>query len=134
MEIITCIAIGATGEFLSGLMGIGGTTILTTLMLFFLKMTQQQAQGASLAIICLSFFILYKKGHVNLNVAALVGVGFILRGIMSSYLADAMPGANFKKVLRCLSYSCSCKNTFFQIRIYVPHFCNAFRNISIFNQ
>ncbi|MCA6072121.1 MAG: sulfite exporter TauE/SafE family protein [Endomicrobium sp.] len=102
MEIITCIAIGIIGGFLSGLMGIGGATILMTLMLFFLKMTQHQAQGTSLAIICLSFFsmlVYYKKGHVNLNVAALIGVGFILGGIMGSYLADAMPEQILKKCL-----------------------------------
>ncbi|MCA6071516.1 MAG: sulfite exporter TauE/SafE family protein [Endomicrobium sp.] len=100
MEIITCIAIGVAGGFLSGLMGVGGASILTTLMLFFLKMTQQQAQGTCLAVICLSFFsvlVYYKKGHVNLNVAALVGVGFILGGIVGSYLAGAMPEQILKK-------------------------------------
>ena len=41
--------------------------------------------------------VYYKKGYVNLNVAALIGVGFILGGIIGSYLADAMPEQILKK-------------------------------------
>jgi uncharacterized membrane protein YfcA len=46
---------GLAGGILSGLMGVGGGIILIPLMVLLLKMTQHQAQGTSLAVICLSF-------------------------------------------------------------------------------
>jgi uncharacterized membrane protein YfcA len=55
MQIWTCVAIGLAGGILIGLLGIGGGVILMPLMIFLLKMTQRQAQGTSLAVICLSF-------------------------------------------------------------------------------
>jgi uncharacterized membrane protein YfcA len=90
---------------LSGLLGIGGGIILIPLMIFILKMTQHQAQGTSLAIICLSFFsmlVYYKKGHVNLSIAVLIGLGFIVGGVLGSYLADFLPNQILKKFFAVL--------------------------------
>jgi uncharacterized membrane protein YfcA len=101
MEILTvCIATGLIGGFFGGLLGIGGATILIPLMTVFLKMTQHQAQGTSLAIMSLSFFsmfVYYKKGYVDLNIALLVGIGFILGGIIGANIASAFPGYVLRK-------------------------------------
>ncbi|MDR2457536.1 MAG: sulfite exporter TauE/SafE family protein [Clostridiales Family XIII bacterium] len=94
MQSWTCIAIGLAGGVLSGLLGIGGGIVLIPLMVFLLKMTQHQAQGTSLAVICLSFIsvlVYYKKGHINLSVATLIGVGFILGGFLGAYFAGCLP-------------------------------------------
>ncbi|MDR2458074.1 MAG: sulfite exporter TauE/SafE family protein, partial [Clostridiales Family XIII bacterium] len=99
------IFIGLSGGMLSGLLGIGGGIILIPLMIFILKMTQHQAQGTSLAIICLSFFsmlVYYKKGHVNLSIAVLIGLGFIVGGVLGSYLADFLPNQILKKFFAVL--------------------------------
>jgi uncharacterized membrane protein YfcA len=105
MEILICIGIGFCGGILGGLLGIGGATVLIPLMIVVLKMTQHQAQGTSLAIICLSFFsmlVYYKKGHVNLNFAALIGIGFILGGVVGAHIADLIPEYILKKCFAIL--------------------------------
>ncbi|AKL97671.1 sulfite exporter TauE/SafE family protein [Endomicrobium proavitum] len=105
MEIITCIAIGVAGGILSGLMGVGGGIVLIPLMVIFLHMGQHQAQGTSLAIIMLSFvsmFVYYKKGHVNLTVAALIGIGFIIGGLIGAHFATSIPEHALKKIFAVL--------------------------------
>jgi uncharacterized membrane protein YfcA len=101
LEIIAYTVIGIAGGILSGLFGVGGGIVLVPLMIIFLKMNQYQAQGTSLAIICLSFIsmlIYYKKGYVNLNIAALVGIGFIVGGFIGAHFATALPEYILKKV------------------------------------
>ena len=105
MDIITCILIGIAGGILSGLMGVGGGIVLIPLMIIFLKMTQHQAQGTSLAIIMLSvvsMLVYYKKGHVDLSVAALIGIGFIIGGLIGAHLAIAIPEHILKKCFAVL--------------------------------
>jgi uncharacterized membrane protein YfcA len=79
---------------------VGGASILIPLMVIVLKMTQHQAQGTSLAIMTLSFFpmlVYYKKGYVNLTIAALIGLGFIIGGFMGAIIADMLPENILKK-------------------------------------
>ena len=105
MDVTSCILIGLTGGILSGLMGVGGGIVLIPLMVIFLKMTQHQAQGTSLAIITLSIvsmLIYYKKGHVNLSIAALIGVGFIIGGLIGAHLAAIIPENILKKLFAVL--------------------------------
>jgi uncharacterized membrane protein YfcA len=105
MQIWTCVAIGLAGGILSGLMGVGGGIILIPLMVLLLKMTQHQAQGTSLAVICLSFvsvLVYYKKGHASLNVAALIGLGFVAGGFLGSYIADFLPEQILRKCFAVL--------------------------------
>jgi uncharacterized membrane protein YfcA len=68
-------------------------------------MTQHQAQGTSLAVICLSFgsmLIYYKRGHINFSIAALIGLGFVAGGFLGSYLADFLPEHILKKCFAAL--------------------------------
>ena len=105
MELLTYIGIGIAGGLLSGLMGGGGALILIPLMLIFLKMTQHQAQGTSLAVIMFSFvsmLVYYKKGYVNLGLAALIGIGFIIGGLIGSNLAVGIPEHILKKCFAVL--------------------------------
>ncbi len=117
MEIITCVGIGLAGGILSGLMGVGGGIVLVPLMVFFLKMTQHQAQGTSLAIIMLSFFAMftyYKKGHVDLGIAALIGIGFIIGGLIGAHFATALPENVLKKFFGVLLIIVAAKMLFFK--------------------
>lgn len=105
MEAVICIGIGLVGGVLSGLMGVGGGIVLIPLMVLFLKTTQHQAQGTSLAIISLSLFAMlayYKKGYVNLPVAAFIGVGFVAGGILGAHFAALIPSDILKKCFAVL--------------------------------
>ncbi|MDR2426194.1 MAG: sulfite exporter TauE/SafE family protein [Endomicrobium sp.] len=117
METAICIGIGLAGGVLSGLMGVGGGIILIPLMIIFLKMTQHQAQGTSLAIIMLSFFsmlVYYKKGYVNLIVAALIGIGFIAGGFIGAYFAASLPENLLRKCFAVLMIAVAVKMLFFK--------------------
>ncbi|MCL2145026.1 MAG: sulfite exporter TauE/SafE family protein [Endomicrobia bacterium] len=117
MDILTCLFIGLSGGILSGLMGVGGGIVLIPLMIIFLKMTQHQAQGTSLAVIMLSFvsmMVYYKKGHVNLGIAALIGAGFILGGFIGAYFAAALPENILRKCFAVLMIIVACKMLFFK--------------------
>jgi uncharacterized membrane protein YfcA len=105
METLICIGIGFCGGILGGLLGIGGATVMIPLMLVLLKMTQHQAQGTSLAVMCFSFFsmlVYYKKGYVNLGIAALIGIGFTLGGVIGANIADLLPEYILKKCFAIL--------------------------------
>ncbi|MDR1696245.1 MAG: sulfite exporter TauE/SafE family protein [Endomicrobium sp.] len=115
MDILTCLGIGLAGGILSGLMGVGGGIVLIPLMVIFLKMTQHQAQGASLAIIMLSFvsmIVYYKKGYVNPGIAALIGVGFIAGGLIGAYFATSLPEHVLKKCFAVLLFVAAFKMMF----------------------
>ncbi len=117
METGICIGIGLAGGILSGLMGVGGGIVLIPLMIFFLKMTQHQAQGTSLAIIMLSFvsmLVYYKKGHVNLGIAALIGIGFVIGGLIGSYFATSLPEHILRKCFGVLLIIVAVKMLFFK--------------------
>ncbi|MDR0956490.1 MAG: sulfite exporter TauE/SafE family protein [Endomicrobium sp.] len=101
MGFLIYIIIGTSAGILGGLLGIGGSTILIPFMLIFLKMSQHQAQGTALAVICLSFFsmlVYYKKGYVNLTIAALIGIGFVIGGFLGASVVDAVPEHILKKM------------------------------------
>jgi uncharacterized membrane protein YfcA len=105
MQTLTCVVIGLAGGILSGILGIGGGIILIPLMIFLLKITQHQAQGISLAVICLSFIsvlVYYKKGHINLSIAALIGLGFVIGGFLGAYFAEYLPDQVLRKCFAVL--------------------------------
>jgi uncharacterized membrane protein YfcA len=112
-----CISIGLAGGVLSGLMGIGGGIILIPLMIIFLKMTQHQAQGISLAVIMLSFFsmlVYYKKGYVNVGAACLIVIGFISVVLIGAHAAASVPEHILRKCFALLMMAVACKMLFFK--------------------
>src|ERR1044071_8978369 len=86
--IITAILIGLAAGMLSGLVGVGGGIIMVPALVFFMKYTQHQAQGTSLAVLTLPVVIfgsLYyyhqcqKMGTpVDLKIVGLVCAGFFV--------------------------------------------------------
>jgi uncharacterized membrane protein YfcA len=117
MELTTYILIGIAGGFLSGLMGVGGGIILIPLMTIFLGMTQHQAQGTSLGIIMFSFvsaMVYYKKGYVNLTTVLLIGIGFIIGGLLGSHSAAALPDIVLKKCFAILMIVIAVRMLFFK--------------------
>ncbi|MDR2772222.1 MAG: sulfite exporter TauE/SafE family protein [Elusimicrobiota bacterium] len=110
-------AIGFAGGILSGMFGVGGGLILIPLMTIFLKMGQHQAQGASLGIIMFSFvsmLVYYKNGYVDLKVVVLIGIGFILGGLISSHIAVSLPENILKKCFGVFLIVVACKMLFFK--------------------
>ena len=96
------VLIGLIGGILSGLTGLGGGFIMVPLLVYLFGMTQHAAQGTSLAVLLpplglLAFLQYYRNGHVDVQVAVLVALGFFVGGYVGGSLAQMIPGPLLRK-------------------------------------
>lgn len=90
-EILFIILGLAAGTF-SGVIGLGGGVIIVPALVFLFGLTQQQAQGTTLALMVppigiLAAYAYYQQGYVDLKIAALICVGFIIGGWLGAKIA-----------------------------------------------
>ena len=116
--VLIIIIIGIVAGFLSGLIGIGGGLVIVPALVFFAGMSQQSAQGTSLALILLPvglFAVLayYKQGHVDVKIVVLLAVGFIVGSIFGSKIALTLPQETIKKIFAILMILVAIKMIFF---------------------
>jgi len=93
---IGAILLGVAVGTISGLVGIGGGAFLIPALVAFYGMSQLRAQGTSIAILLLpigamAFWKYQKAGHVDLRIALLVAVGFMLGGWIGGSVAQQLP-------------------------------------------
>ncbi len=91
--IIYLVLIGVSAGVLSGFIGIGGGIIIVPGLLYLVGLTQLQAQGTSLALMLppigiLAFMQYYKAGNVDLKVASIVAVTFVIGGLIGGKYAQ----------------------------------------------
>ena len=94
-KLIILILIGIVAGIMSGFIGIGGGVIIVPALVYFLGLTQFQAQGTSLAIMLppvgiMAFMNYYKADNVNLKYAAIIAITFIIGGYLGSKIALRM--------------------------------------------
>ena len=87
----------------SGVMGLGGGSIMIPVMVLALHMTQQQAHGTSLAVmippVTLPAVIeYYRKGHVDLRVAGWMALGVLAGSFFGAWIATSLPKEMLKLV------------------------------------
>lgn len=87
----------------SGLIGIGGATIIIPALVFIFKFDQHTAQGTTLAMMVppiglLAAWVYYKAGFVDIRVAAILAVGFIFGGLVGARYATQLPGPTLQRV------------------------------------
>jgi uncharacterized membrane protein YfcA len=93
--ILILIIIGLTAGILSGLVGVGGGIIMVPLFVFFLGLTQHNAQGLSLAVMLppVTFLAVYNYhtagngGNIDWRIAITVSILFIIGGFIGSKIA-----------------------------------------------
>jgi hypothetical protein len=103
MEIFGLLLIGILSGTLSGLLGIGGATILIPALLIIFKMTQHMAQGTSIAALLLPVGILaamkyYQAGNVNIKFAVFMAIGFLIGGYIGAVIAQPLPDVMLRKL------------------------------------
>ncbi len=101
--ILILISIGLLAGILSGFVGVGGGIIMVPALVFFLGLTQFEAQGTSLAIMIPPVGILavmnyWKTGNVNINYAIVICATFIIGGYLGSKLSLKLPQNTVKLV------------------------------------
>ncbi len=116
--LIILILVGLCAGFLSGLIGIGGGVIIVPALVFFVGLTQKQAQGTSLGILLLPVGILavmqyYKQGYLNVNYAIVVAIAFVVGGLLGSKLAISLSDAKVKKIFAVIMMLIAIKMLFF---------------------
>lgn len=112
------IVLGLVTGIFSGLVGLGGGAIVIPGLVYFFGMSQHMAQGTSLAMMIppigiLAVWTYYKHGHVNVKVAAILIIGFLLGSLIGAKLAIAIPAALMKKIMGASLIAIGIKMVFF---------------------
>ena len=92
----------AVGAF-SGLMGLGGGSVMIPVMVLGFAMTQQKAHGTSLAVMCLPVVLpavlkYWRHGNVDWRVALWMAAGFVIGSFFGALLANRMSVGALKLV------------------------------------
>lgn len=95
------IGIGVLAGMLSGFIGVGGGLIIVPALIYFLGLTQFQAQGTSLAIMLPPIGIMavmnyYRTDNVNMTYAVIIAISFIIGGYLGSKIALRMSPVHVK--------------------------------------
>ncbi len=101
-EILFIILGLAAGTF-SGVVGLGGGVIIVPALVFLFGLSQQQAQGTTLALMVppigiLAAYSYYQQGYVDLKIAALICLGFIFGGWIGAKIAIQLPKEALQKI------------------------------------
>jgi uncharacterized membrane protein YfcA len=97
------ILLGVVAGIFSGLIGIGGGIIIVPALIFIFGLTQQQAQGTTLALLVppigfLAAYTYYKQGNVDLKIAGLICIGFIVGSLFGAKIANTLSNAVLQKI------------------------------------
>lgn len=90
--IIILLLIGLAAGVLSGFVGIGGGVIIVPALIYFMSLTQHEAQGTSLFILLLpiGFLAVYnywKADQINWGYGSFIAVAFVVGGYFGSKLS-----------------------------------------------
>jgi hypothetical protein len=103
VTVIGLILIGVMAGIISGLVGIGGGIVIVPALVFIFGFSQHMSQGTTLALMVppiglLAAWQYYKQGYVDIKIAALVAVGFIVGGYFGGKLAVTFSEQVLKRV------------------------------------
>jgi uncharacterized protein len=106
-QLIVLVLVGILAGLLSGFVGVGGGIIIVPAMIYFLHLSQKDAQGISLAVLLMPVGILgvmnyYKAGHINFGYSFIIAIGFILGSYYGSKYALKLPEHKVKFVFGIL--------------------------------
>ncbi len=95
MTLQTILILSIMGLFagiLSGFVGVGGGVIIVPALVFFLGLTQHEAQGTSLfvlmmPVVALAVLNYWKAGNVNWKFALIIATTFLVGGFIGSKLS-----------------------------------------------
>ena len=103
MNAVSYMLLGLVAGILSGLIGIGGGTIIVPVLVLFFGMSQHLAQGTTLALLVPPIGILaawqyYREGCVDFHVAGLICLGFVIGGLAGAKMATSLSNTVLEKI------------------------------------
>lgn len=101
--ILILIVIGVAAGVLSGVVGVGGGIIMVPALIYFMAMSQHEAQGTSLAVMLppiglLAAWNYHKAGALNWKFAIIMALAFIIGGYFGSKIALSIDQRMLKKI------------------------------------
>ncbi len=99
--------LGVLAGILSGLFGIGGGVVIVPALVMLFGLSQQTAQGTTLAMLSIPVSIVAainytKAGMISWKVALMLAAGFMIGGFIGSKIAIGIDGAVMKKLFAIL--------------------------------
>ncbi|MBI1838453.1 MAG: sulfite exporter TauE/SafE family protein [Flavobacteriia bacterium] len=90
--IIILLLIGLLAGLLSGFVGVGGGVVIVPALVYFLGVSQHQAQGTSLFILLLPVGLLAvnnyaKNGSINWTYGIIIAIAFVIGGYFGSKIS-----------------------------------------------
>ena len=112
--------LGVLAGIMSGVVGIGGGIILVPALVFVFGLSQHQAQGTTLALLVppigfMAAWTYWKQGYVDIRVAALICIGFILGSFFGAKALNRPVGPGLAARVRCHAPAYRSENGFRQI-------------------
>ena len=103
MIIAGYVLLGVVAGIFSGLLGIGGGTIVVPALVYLFGMTLHKAQGTILAaflppVAFLAFWKYYQTGNTDLKAAAFIAAGIFLGGLAGAMISLSLSEAVLKRV------------------------------------
>jgi uncharacterized membrane protein YfcA len=108
-NILLYLLVGLAAGVISGLIGIGGGTIIVPVLVFLFGLSQHEAQGTTLALLVppiglLAAWTYYKEGYVDLKIAGLICLGFFFGGLLGAKLATRLSSIVLERVFGFASH------------------------------
>ncbi len=113
-QILQFIVLGLVVGVISGVLGIGGAVFIVPALVYIYGWEQHMAQGTTLAMLIPPIGIFaamsyYKAGHVDLKVAGLLCLGFIVGGYFGGLFAHQLPSDTLRKIFGAALFLISLK-------------------------
>jgi uncharacterized membrane protein YfcA len=118
-NIVLYLLVGLTAGLFSGLIGIGGATIMIPALVLLFGLSQHMAQGTTLAMMVppigiFAAWTYYKAGFVDFKIAAFLCLGFLIGGLLGAKFAIDIPGHILKKMFGIFLLIVSLRMIFFK--------------------
>lgn len=102
-QVIMLAVIGLAAGIFSGTFGVGGAIIVIPALIFFLGLSQHQAQGTSLAfmvppVTLMAVINYWKQGYVNWRFALVLAVMFFVGTYFGSMISTYLPDRILRKM------------------------------------
>jgi uncharacterized membrane protein YfcA len=118
-QVIWLLVMGLAAGVISGMVGIGGGTILVPAMVYILGFSQHQAQGTTLAMFLIPIGILgvynyWKGGYVDVKTALIMAITFVAGSYFGSKISISLEAETVKKIFGIFLAVLSVKMIFFK--------------------
>lgn len=102
-DLLLLIVIGLSAGLVGGTLGVGGGIVIVPALMFLFGYSQHQAQGTSLAFMLppigiLAAYNYYKAGQVDMKVALVLCLAFVVGGYFGSMISINLPAKILKKI------------------------------------